>query len=229
MIRINLLPAKHGRISKKTLDFRNFLLMTGAGLAVVVLGGGVGSWAMSTRISGLERQKVETQAQLKSLKVKADQIADFEADRRTFAEKIEIIARLKTDQARPVMFLDLLAHRIPERVWLIRLEEADGKVTITGRAVGNADIVEMIQQVKAGDFLTDVQLVESRRVVERDLNAYEFTLTGRYSNVQRKLAEAGAAPGAAAASPDGTRTMSVDIPIDAPGHETHPGKAKAGT
>lgn len=215
MIRINLLPAKRGRVSKKSLDFRNFLLMTGAGLAVVVLGGGVTSWIMSSRISSLERQKSETETQLTSLKAKAAEINGYEVDRKTFEEKIEIIARLKTDQARPVMFVDSLAHRIPDRVWLIRLEEADGKVTITGRAVGNADIVEMIQQVKTDDFLTDVQLVESRRIAERDLNAYEFTLTGHYNNVPGKASEA-------------TRMMTRDIPIGAPGH-AHPVDAKAGT
>lgn len=192
MIRINLLPAKRGRTSKKAIDFRNFLLVTGAGLAVVTLGGGVASWAMASRISSLEQQKVQVQAQLKDLKAKSATIAGYENDRKTFEEKIKIIERLKTDQARPVQFLDALAHRIPERVWLIRVEEADGKVTLTGRAVGNNDIVEMIQSVKAEDFLTDVQLVESRRIRDRDLSAYEFTLTGRYNLAPDPTADAGA-------------------------------------
>jgi len=190
MIRINLLPAKRGRISKKAIDFRNFLLVTAAGLAVVILGGGVASWAMASRIASLEQQKVQTQAQLKDLQAKAATIAGYENDRKTFEEKIKIIERLKTDQARPVQFLDALAHRIPERVWLIGVEESKGKVTLTGRALGNNDIVEMIQQVKADDFLTDVQLVESRRVKDRDLNAYEFTLTGRYGGAPEATADA---------------------------------------
>ena len=46
MIRINLLPHKRGRVSKKSIDFRNFLLATGAAMAVVVLGGGGLSWIM---------------------------------------------------------------------------------------------------------------------------------------------------------------------------------------
>jgi len=194
MIRINLLPAKRGRVSKKSIDFRNFLLVTGAGLAFVILGGGVASWAMAARIARLEHQKVEVQGQLKDLKAKAATIAGYEADKKTFEDKIKIIGRLKTDQVRPVMFLDILAHRIPERVWLIGVQEADGKVSLTGRAVGNADIVEMIQRVKAEDFLTDVQLVESRRVRNKDVSAYEFTLTGRYGAAPEP-AEMAEAPG----------------------------------
>lgn len=180
MIRINLLPAKRGRTSKKAIDFRNFLLVTGAGLVVVVLGGGALNWIMASRIASLENQKVQVQAQLKDLQAKAATIQGFEADRKAFEDKIKIIERLKSDQARPVMFLDTLAHRVPDRVWLIKVEETDGKVSLTGRAVGNTDIVEMIQQVKTDNFLTDVQLVESRRIKDKDLNAYEFTLTGRY-------------------------------------------------
>jgi type IV pilus assembly protein PilN len=199
MIRINLLPAKRGRISKKAIDFRNFLLVTGAGLAVVILGGGVASWAMASRISSLEQQKVQVQAQLKDLKAKSATIAGYENDRKTFEEKIKIIERLKTDQARPVQFLDELARRIPERVWLIRVEEADGKVNLTGRAVGNTDIVEMIQAVKSENFLTDVQLVESRRIRDRDLSAYEFTLTGRHGFEPEVQADVG--PGATPGKP----------------------------
>jgi Tfp pilus assembly protein PilN len=183
MIRINLLPAKRGRISKKAIDFRNFLLVTGAGLALVVLGGGAANWVMASRIASLESQKVQAQAQLKDLEAKAATIQGFEA-------KIKIIERLKTDQARPVRFLDTLARRVPERVWLMRVEETDGKVSLTGRALGNTDIVEMIQQVKADNFLTDVQLVESRRIKDRDLNAYEFTLTGRYGVPPDTITEA---------------------------------------
>jgi Tfp pilus assembly protein PilN len=190
MIRINLLPAKRGRVSKKAIELRNFLLVTGAGLAVVVLGSGAASWIMASRIASLENQKVQVQAQLKDLQAKAATIRGFEADRKAFEDKIKIIQRLKSDQGRPVKFLDTLAHRIPDRVWLIHVEESGGKVSLTGRAVGNNDIVEMIQQVKADNFLTDVQLVESRRIKDRDLNAYEFTLTGRYDGAPDAVAEA---------------------------------------
>jgi Tfp pilus assembly protein PilN len=178
MIRINLLPAKRGRVSKKAIDFRNFLMATGAGMAAVVLAGGLMSWLMAGRISSLEHQKMEMQAELTDLQAKAAKIASFEEDKKTFEEKIRVIARLKTDQGRPVVFLDKLAHRMPDRVWLIRVGEAKGTVTITGHAVANSDIVEMIRLVKEG-FLVDVQLVESRRVRDGNLSSYEFTLTGK--------------------------------------------------
>jgi Tfp pilus assembly protein PilN len=178
MIRINLLPAKRGRVSKKAIDFRNFLMATGAGMAAVVLAGGLMSWLMASRISGLEHQKSDLETELTALQAKAAKIATFEEDKKTFEEKIRVIARLKTDQGRPVVFLDKLAHRMPERVWLMRLGQAKGTVTITGRAIANSDIVDMIRLMKEEGFLIDVQLVESRRVRDGDLSSYEFTLTG---------------------------------------------------
>jgi len=179
MIRINLLPAKRGRVSKKAIDFRNFLMVTGGGMAVVVLAGGLMSWLMSSRINDLEHQKRDLEAELADLQAKSAQIVGFEEDKKTFEDKIRVIARLKTDQARPVTFLDQLAHRMPERVWLTRLGEVKGTVTITGRAIANSDIVDMIRLMKEDGFLVDVQLVESRRVRDGDLSSYEFTLTGK--------------------------------------------------
>lgn len=179
MIRINLFPSKRGRVSKKAIDFRNYLMLVGSATAVVVLGGGLLTWAMASRIHSLQAEKQQVQAQLVDLKAKSAQIATFEDDRKTFEEKIKIIAQLKTRQGRPVQFLDTMAHRIPDRVWLTRLEEKGGTVTVVGRALTNADIVDMIRSMKDQAFLSDVQLVESRQVQSKDLSAYEFTLTGK--------------------------------------------------
>lgn len=179
MIRINLLPSKRGRISKKAIDFRNFLMATGGGVAAVVLLGGIMSWWMAGRIDSLERQKRDIEGELTSLRAQAAKIATFEEDKKTFEEKIRIIRQLKTDQSRPVKFLDRLAHRVPDRVWLTRVDASGDTVNLTGRAIANADIVDMIRNMKEDDFLHDVQLVESRRVRDGDLSSYEFTLTGR--------------------------------------------------
>jgi type IV pilus assembly protein PilN len=192
MIRINLLPHKRGRVSKKSIDFRNFLLATGTAMAVVVVGGGALSWIMASRAHSLAAEKQHMQTELAQLKIKSARIATIEEDRKTFAEKIKIIQQLKTRQTRPVMFLDTLAHRLPERVWLIHMEESDGKVTINGRALTNADIVDMIRAMKEEAFLTDVQLVESRRIRDKDLSAYEFTLTGKLASDEPAAAETAA-------------------------------------
>jgi type IV pilus assembly protein PilN len=205
MIRINLMPYKRGRVSKKTLDFRNFLMATGAAMAVVVLGGGSLSWIMVGRVHSLQAEKQQMQVQLTQLKAKSAKIATIEQDRKTFAEKIKIIDQLKTRQTRPVMFLDTLAHRLPERVWLTRMEESEGKVTVNGRALTNTDIVEMIQAVKSENFLTDVQLVESRRIRDKELSAYEFTLTGNLVS-DEPAADAADAAGAKAAPARGRKS-----------------------
>jgi type IV pilus assembly protein PilN len=205
MIRINLMPYKRGRVSKKTLDFRNFLMATGAAMAVVVLGGGSLSWIMVGRVHSLQAEKQQMQVQLTQLKAKSAKIATIEQDRKTFAEKIKIIDQLKTRQTRPVMFLDTLAHRLPERVWLTRMEESEGKVTVNGRALTNADIVDMIRAMKEEGFLSDVQLVESRRIRDKDLSAYEFTLTGNLVS-DEPAADAADAAGAKAAPARGRKS-----------------------
>jgi len=181
MIRINLLPHKRNVVSKKAIDFRNYLVVTGTALALAVVGGLVVGWVLGGKVDDLEVQKRGLTQQLAQLKTQSAEIANFETDRKTFEEKIRIIRQLKTHQSRPVRFLDLVARQLPERAWLTKLEEQNGTVTIVGRAVGNSDVVEMIRKLKAVALLENLQLVESRRIIDKDLSAYEFTLTGRFA------------------------------------------------
>lgn len=176
MIRINLLPHQRARVSKKAVEVRNFLVGFGGLLALVIVMAMITSWAMTSKVAKLEAQKVQTTQELDQLKKKSAEIVNYEDDKRAFEEKIEVIRKLRSHQGQPVRFLDQLAHQLPDRVWLLRVQEADGRVTITGRALANSDIVEMIRKMKENNLLTGVQLMESKRVVEQSFPAYEFTL-----------------------------------------------------
>ncbi len=180
MIRVNLLPHRKGRTSKKAIGFRNYLMITGGALVLVVVGSMSYGMVLSGKISKLTEQRFQVQNQLDQLKVQSAEVAGYEADRKTFEDKIKIIADLKKSQSRPVKFLDQVARQLPDRAWLTRMEEDGGTVTIVGRAMSNSDIVEMLRRMKQIEVIHQVQLVESRRISEPDLTAYEFTLTGQY-------------------------------------------------
>ncbi len=182
MIRINLLVQRQGVASKKAIDTRNFLVATAVAIAVVVAAGmGVG-WVMDNQIDDLTRQKRMVETQLDTLKKKAAEIANYEADRKAFEAKIAVIKELRTNQSQPVMLVDQLATNLPDRVWLTRIDAKGDDLTIVGRAMGNSDIVEMMERMKNVQVITSLQLVESRRISEANLSAYEFTLTGRLTH-----------------------------------------------
>ncbi|MBI5137658.1 MAG: PilN domain-containing protein [Nitrospirae bacterium] len=184
MIRINLIARKRGASTKRAIDFRNFLVGVGAALGLVVVAGVVASLLLGVRIADLEAQKSDAEADLRMFKDKAAQIANFETDRKNFQDKIAVIQELRGNQSQPVILLDQVARQMPERAWLTRMEAKGPELTIVGRAMGNSDIVEMMRRFKAIEVLDGLQLVESRRMTDKDLSAYEFTLTGRL--VQRR-------------------------------------------
>lgn len=183
MIRINLLPHKKGRVSKKQVELRNFLILTGIAAGTVLFLGILVGGIMGSRISSLEAQKQRATAELAELKARSEKIKDYESRKEAFEEKIKVIRQLKKDQSRPVRLLDDIIHYLPERIWLTKIEESDVTLELTGRALSNADIVEMIKNMKSIPAMSNVTLVESRRVQEESFSSYEFTITGRYGSV----------------------------------------------
>jgi len=179
MIRINLLTHRRGVGSKKAEGLRKALTVTGIALLVVLAGGLGAGYMLDQNIADLSNQRRAAETNLASLKVKAGEIADFETDKAAFEQKIAIIRQLRTNQSLPVKLLDQLAMQLPERAWLLRMKADGNALTIVGRAMGNSDIVEMMQRMKAVEVITNLQLVESRRIAEQGLSAYEFTLTGQ--------------------------------------------------
>ncbi|MDH5527627.1 MAG: PilN domain-containing protein [Nitrospirota bacterium] len=179
MIHINLLPQKRGRVSKKTIELRNFLILTGMGVGAVLVVAFVVAGILGTRVSSLTSQRDTMSAEIARLKKESAQIANFEEDKKRFEEKIEVIRQLRRHQTRPVRFLDQIAHHMPNRVWLTELSDQGGMVTVKGLAMSNNDVVEMIRDLKQVEMLSNVQVTESKRTSGDGISTYEFTMTAR--------------------------------------------------
>ncbi|MDH4229152.1 MAG: PilN domain-containing protein [Nitrospirota bacterium] len=182
MIHINLLPQKRGRVSKKTVEVRNFIAITVAAVVATMIVGFVATGVLLANASTLESHNDEMNAQIDKLKNDSKQIANFEENKARFEEKIAVIRRLRKHQTRPVRFLDALAHHMPNQVWLTEIEESEDTKTkkeiveITGMALSNTDIVEMLRELKQLDLISGVQLKESKRSSREGMSAFEFTI-----------------------------------------------------
>lgn len=179
MIHINLLPQKRGRVSRKAIELRNFLILTGMGVGVVLVVAFVVAGVLGTRVSSLTSQRNDMQAEIARLKKESAQIANFEEDKKRFEEKIEVIRQLRRYQTRPVRFLDQIAQHMPDRVWLTGLKDMGGKVTVEGMAMSNNDVVEMIRQLKQVEMLSNVQVTESKRTSGEGTSSYAFIMTAQ--------------------------------------------------
>lgn len=115
MIRINLLAGRRTAGSKKAVETRKFLAITGGILGLVLVVGLGTGFILNKRINDLSQQRAIVQQDLKGLKAKAAEIANFETDREAFERKIDIIKQLRANQSQPVMLLDQVARHLPER------------------------------------------------------------------------------------------------------------------
>lgn len=176
MIKINLLGVERPKRTRISLAGPSRLVGIGA-LAVVLIGGmGYVWWSMSAKMSALEQQKTQRTQELAALKEKVKEVEGFEANKKSYEEKIAIIEQLRKNQVGPVRLLDELSRNLPDRVWLTSLVEQSGKVDLEGKAVTNAEIVDFINNLKASRSIREILLIESRQVTEDGVPVYNFKL-----------------------------------------------------
>ena len=176
MIKVNLLGVERPKRTRISLAGPSRL--AGIGAIAVVLVGGMGYvwWSMSAKMTALQQQKTQRTQELAALKEKVKEVENFEANKKSYEEKIGIIEQLRKNQVGPVRLLDELSRNLPDRVWLTSLIEQSGKVELEGKAVTNAEIVDFINNLKASKYIKEIMLIESRQVNESGVPVYNFKL-----------------------------------------------------
>ncbi len=176
MIKVNLLGVERPKRTRISLAGPSRLVGIGA-VAVVLIGGmGYVWWSMSAKMSALQQQKTQRTQELAALKEKVKEVEGFEANKKSFEEKIAIIEQLRKNQVGPVRLLDELSRSLPDRVWLTSLVEQSGRIDVEGKAVTNAEIVDFINNLKASRYIREILLIESRQVTEDGVPVYNFKL-----------------------------------------------------
>lgn len=176
MIKINLLGVGRPKRSRKasTVPVQTVgIVLLAAGLLGAL---GYVWWYLSDHVRDLQQQTVTLNQELAALKVKVKEVEDYEKNKKSFEEKIHIIEQLRKNQSGPVHLLEEISRSLPDRVWLTALSEQGGKIDLDGKAVTNAEIVDFINALKASKYISDIQLIESRQVVDGGIPVYSFKL-----------------------------------------------------
>ena len=180
MIRINLLPTGKSKRVKKRTELQTQLMLAGISMGLTVILCGYFWWQLNHQITVLRNERGRATKERDDLKEKVKEVENFEQNKKVLEEKNRIIAQLKKNQSGPVHLLDELSRNLPDRVWLIAMNEQGGKIDLEGRAITNSDIVDFINNLKRSPFFKDVQIVESRQTTdgEKKISLYNFKLTG---------------------------------------------------
>jgi type IV pilus assembly protein PilN len=113
------------------------------------------------------------------LQIIIDQVLKYEKDRDTLQNKLNTIDTLKKNQMGPVRLLDELNRRLPEQIWLTKLQTAGNLITIRGFALSQTSIGDFMGALGASPYFQSVRLKISTLKRQRDRETYEFELDFR--------------------------------------------------
>lgn len=179
MIKINLLPVKKKRKPSKVTIPQVPIIPMAVVFAITAIVAGYFWFSLGNKIDTLNADKASKEKTLADLKVKIKEVENFKRDNKIFEERTNIIERLKKAQSGPVLLLDEISLDIPERVWLLSLNESGGTINIEGLAFSNSDIVSFVNNLKGSKYLTDVGLIESKQGEKEKMPVFQFKLTCR--------------------------------------------------
>jgi type IV pilus assembly protein PilN len=182
MIKINLLPSKK-KPPKKVTDLQKqvFLFV----LVSTLVGAGIFFfWRYQVdMIEGLNREKVAADAKAREQETMLKEVKNVEEERKKVSEKIDIIEKLKKDQAGPVRLLDEISIALPRGVNIASFTESGSNLNLEGDAFTNDDVVRFIDNLKASRFLTGVVLLETSQTKKEGIDMYRYKLQFAYKGL----------------------------------------------
>jgi len=202
MIRINLLPVREAR--RKADLQQQMALLAGALIASVALSTVV-HITVKARAVAAESRIASLNKQIDSFKGQLAEVDAFRKKKADTEKKLAVIQRLDKSRSGPVHVLDELSTRSPERLWITKLEAANGGVKLEGMSLDNEAIAEFLTSLNESDYFDGVELVETE-LNERDglkLNAFEIAAritvpgTEAPAEAEKTAASAPAKPAAA--------------------------------
>lgn len=174
MITINLLPVREAK--KRNTERKNAVLLGAVvgGTLLVIL---IAHVTISGRVASLNSQVAATQAEIDELSKVIGNVAEFKKKKSDIETKLDIIKTLDANRGGPVRILDELASRLPEKIWLTRLSQADGALTVEGLSLDNETIAAYMTKIEESPFFTNVELERSQLEEDGPVKLNRFTIT----------------------------------------------------
>ena len=178
MIKINLLPYRD--ILKKK-NITNHVLTAGATLILALFLIVVVNIAITTKISSVEREIVRIETEIASNKKIMDEIEKLKAEKELYRKQFQIIEQLKKDKKGPVIMLDELATKIPEKIWLLELKQTGNSLELVGAALDNKFVSKFMSDLESSPYFSKVDLIASEMKLSKkgktDQKMNQFKLT----------------------------------------------------
>jgi type IV pilus assembly protein PilN len=175
MIRINLLPVRQ---TKKRETVQQQLLAFAGVLIATIIGCIVWTAYNSNVKSDREAQIADKRKELAQLDKIIGEVNEFTTKKKELEEKLQIIEALKKGKTGPVRALDDLATEIPNRVWLTKLDDKGGSVTLEGKAIDHEDVSAFMKALQKSKYFSNIVLGYSKeQKTQGGSRLYDFKIT----------------------------------------------------
>jgi len=147
--------------------------------AIAITAASIGGlyFLQSSKLSFEKKQLEERVLRKAELEKILAKLIEIETTKKELDNKIKIISELKMRQKDAVYMMDRMSRCLPEWVWLTNLNFTSGAVGISGKALSNNLIADLINNLQNSNSFTNVQLTSTVRRREAGIDIFEFRIS----------------------------------------------------
>ena len=166
MIRVNLLGVERQKVKKPLMAFDPAQSVTlVSALILAVTAAGIGWWFWSLRQQSIQVDTEIAAAQQESARLQSllGEVQQFEAQRATLQQRVELIEQLRRGQSVPVQLLDHVSKSVPDMLWLTTMTQDAMQITIEGRSTTLIALSDFVGNLGSSDLLRKpIEIVQSQ-------------------------------------------------------------------
>lgn len=172
MIKINLIPY-HEKEKKENL-IRQIVIAAGSFILFILCLIAVQIY-LSSQVKNLETNLADAKQTLKVLDAKVVDLDKFKRQKAELELKLGVIGILEENRLVPVKFFDELAMLVPsKRIWLTKIAQEGGSLTIEGVGRDNIAAADFMKTVENFPPIQSVDLVSSKKVEIAETTLQQF-------------------------------------------------------
>ena len=160
MIRINLLPV---RAAKKKETALQQLTILGVSVALVLSVVLVMFFVKLGQISGTKNDITAANAKINELKIKIGKLDELKKLKDEVKKKLDVLSELRKNKSGPAKRLATLSESTPDQLWLESYKEAGDDVKISGMAMSEDLIAQLIRSLESSADYERVELIVSEQ------------------------------------------------------------------
>ncbi len=173
MIKINLLPYRD--IQKKEKIWFQILLMVGVVVLAFIVTGVV-HWRVIAYEKSLLADRESINDEIAQLDKKIGQIDKIKSQKSDIERKLAVIEMLNNRRIYATEFLFKIATAVPDKVWLLSIEDKEKEVVLTGEAELASYVSDFMERLNTTGLFQKVTLISLDQQLRGDQKVMKFVL-----------------------------------------------------